>query len=152
MAVSPTATAAVGGAIDISSLYVGWERVSRSRMTYGLPQVGDNHCGYAPAGLPPAAKAFPSGSCRQVNEHIQGGQLSDEHAALLTEYRRHHDLVFVPGVLDSYYASAAKLKAFYRCVRIACLLRCWQFGGSGGYPWCCNAARPPEDLWFLEWE
>jgi hypothetical protein len=78
--------------------------------------VSDNFCGYDPASLPPAATSFPAARCKQAHEHSAGGQVSDEHSALLAEYRKHKDVVFVPQTVDAYYTSATKMRTFYKCL------------------------------------
>jgi hypothetical protein len=76
--------------------------------------VSDNYCGYEATKLPASVRSFPSEHCRTADEHMVGGRVSDEHTELLAEYRRHHDLVFVPETLDSYYNSAAKMNRFWK--------------------------------------
>ena len=81
--------------------------------------VADNFCRYNPAVIPVSAHRFPSQHCKVAVEHMVGGQLSDEHTQLLTEYRRYRDLIFVPETLDSYYSSARKVQRFYKMLSAA---------------------------------
>lgn len=78
--------------------------------------ISDNFCGYDPGALPVSATSFPAKRCKQAREHSAGGQVSDEHAALLAEYRRNKDIVFVPQTIDAYYTSATKMRTFYKCL------------------------------------
>ena len=81
--------------------------------------VSDNFCDYQPSALAGSVASFPSARCKEAREHSAGGQLSDEHAALLQEYRAHTDLVFVPRTVDEYYSSAAKMRTLYKCIAAA---------------------------------
>ncbi len=78
--------------------------------------ISDNFCGYDPGKLPASVTSFPAARCKQAHEHSAGGQVSDEHTALLAEYRRNKDIVFVPQTIDAYYTSATKMRTFYKCL------------------------------------
>eukprot|EP01043_Picozoa_sp_COSAG02_P021524 COSAG02_NODE_1095_length_14602_cov_33.808867_10_plen_633_part_00 len=78
--------------------------------------ISDNFCGYDPGKLSASVTSFPATHCKQAHEHNAGGQVSDEHTALLAEYRRNKDIVFVPQTIDAYYTSATKMRTFYKCL------------------------------------
>ncbi len=78
--------------------------------------ISDNFCGYDPGKLSASVTSFPATHCKQAHEHSAGGQVSDEHTALLAEYRRNKDIVFVPQTIDAYYTSATKMRTFYKCL------------------------------------